>query len=345
MALKKEDQEKTAFTYHMGLFNFKVMPFGLAKAPGVFSQLMSIVLNGMEMFAMGYLDHMVFSRLPEEHFKHLQWVFDHLRRHGLKLKLSKCQFLREETKYLGFMINKDRIKTDVDKVEVIRAMPAPKTVREIRGFIGAIGYYRRFILTFSWLAGPLISLTKKYALFRWTEDCQHAFEALKDQLTAMALLAYPDLSKLMVLNTDASDRCIGAVLMQPCPNKDGPVLGCLKKVPINFLSHRLSETQQRWPVIEKEVFTILYAVQKLGYYLSWAVFTIKTDHHPLKYLLEAEWTNKKIQQWVLKLSGYNCKIEYLAGKDNTCGDLLMRILKQLETESIKLKPGVDNKAF
>lgn len=136
---------------------------------------MSIVLNGMETFTMTYLD----DRSPEQHFEHLQQVFDCLKRHGLKLKLSKCQFLREETKYLGFMINKGGIKTDLDKVEVIKAMPTLKTVRDIRGFIGAIGYYRRFIPAFSWLAGSLIALMKKYARFRWTEDCQRAFEALK----------------------------------------------------------------------------------------------------------------------------------------------------------------------
>ena len=120
VALNKEVREKTVFTCHMGLFNFRVMLFGLANAPGVFSQLMSIVLDGMETFTMAYLDDiMVFLRSPEEHFEHLQWVFDRLKRHGLKLKLSKCQFLREETKYLGFVINKDGVKTDVDKVEVI----------------------------------------------------------------------------------------------------------------------------------------------------------------------------------------------------------------------------------
>ena len=295
VALNKEDREKTTFTGHMGLFNFRVMPFGLANVLGVFRQLIFIVLDGMETFAMAHLDDiMVFSRSPEDNFEHLQRLFNHLKKHGFKLKLSKCQFLREETKYLGFGINKDGIKTDVDKVEVIRAMPARKTVREIRGFIGAIGYYRRFLPAFSWLAGLLISLMKKYAWFRWMEDCQHAFEALKDQLTAMPLLAYPDLSKPMVLYTDASDRCIEAVLMQPCPDKDGPVLGVPEEIPIYFLSHWLSETQQRWPVIEKELFAILYAVQKLDYYLSGAVFTIKTDHQPLKYLLEAKWTNKKI---------------------------------------------------
>ena len=176
------------------------------------------------------------------------------------------QFLREETKYLGFVIHKD----DVDKVEVISAIPVPKTVREIRGFIGAIGYYRRFIPAFSRFAGPLISLTKKYAQFRWTED----------QLTAVPLLAYPDLSKPMVLYTDASDRCIGAVLMQPCPDKDGPVPGVPEEVPLYFLSHRLSETQQRWPVIEKEAFAILYAVQNLDYYLSGKYLPLRQTTNP-----------------------------------------------------------------
>ena len=157
----------------MGLFNFRVMPFGLSNAPGVFTQSMSFVLNGLEGFAMAYL---VFSKTPEEHFEHLQQVMNRLREHNLKLKLSKCQSLREETNYIRFIINKDGIKLDLDKVEVIRAMPEPKNFREIRGFIGTIGYYRRFIPAFSRLMGPSIALTRKFARLRWTEDCKHAFQ-------------------------------------------------------------------------------------------------------------------------------------------------------------------------
>ena len=174
-----------------------------------------------------------------------------------------------------------------DKVEVIRTMPEPKSAREVRRFIGAIGYDRRFIPAFSRLAGPLIALTKKYARFRWTDDCQRAFDCLKEQLTAMPQQTYPDLSRPMILYTDVH-KCVGAVLTQPCPERDGPVPNIPEEVPVYFLSHRLSETQQRWPVIEKEVYAIMYAVQKLDYYLSGVVFTIKTDHKPLKYLLEAE---------------------------------------------------------
>ena len=346
VAMNEEDREKAAFTCHMGLYQFRVMPFGLAGAPGVFQQLMSIVLEDMEKFAMAYLDDiLVFSKSPEEHFRHLQSVFDRLKKHGLKLKLPKCQFLKEETKYLGFIINKDGVKPDLDKVEVIRAMPEPKTVRQVRGFIGAIGYYRRFIPAFSRIATPLIQLTKKYARFKWTEECQRSFDCLKEQLTAIPLLTYPDLNRPMVLYTDASEQCIGACLTQPCPEKEGPVPGIPEEVPVYFLSHRLSPTQQRWPVIEREAYAIVYALQKLDYYLNGATFTIKTDHRPLQYLFEADWTNKKIQQWALKLNGYNCKIEYLAGKENTCADLLSRIPQQLEAEPIEVSPEVSDKAF
>lgn len=158
-------------------------------------------------------------------------------------------------------------------------------MRQVRGFIGAIGYYRRFVPAFSRTAIPLVALTKKYARFKWIEDWQQAFDTLKEQLTAVPLLTYPDLSKPMVLYADASEQCVGAVLTEPCPDKEGPVPGTPEEVPIYFLSHKLSETQQRWPVLEREAYAIMYALQKLDYYLNGAVFTIKTDHKPLQYLL------------------------------------------------------------
>lgn len=346
MALDEADREKTAFACHMGLYQFRVMSFGLANAPGVFQQLMSVVLGGLEQFAMAYLDDiLIFSATIDEHLRHLRTVFARLRKHGLKIKLPKCQFMKKETNYLGFVIDEGGVHPDIDKVEVIRAMPQPRTVREVRGFIGAIGYYRRFIPAFSRIATPLIALTKKYARFSWTEDCQQSFNTLKEQLIAIPLLAYPDLSRPMILYTDASDQCIGACLTQPCPERDSPIPGVPEEVPIYFFSHKLSPTQQRWPVIEKEAYAIVYALEKLNYYLSGATFVIKTDHKPLQYLFEADWTNKKIQQWALKLSGYNCKIEYLAGRENTCADLLSRIPKQLEWKSISVIPEVDDRAY
>lgn len=154
---------------------------------------------------MAYLDDiLVFSETPERHLNHWRQVFRQLRRHGLKL--LKCQFLK------GFIISGEGTKPDLDKVEVIREMPEPKTVRHVWGFIGAIRYYRRFIPAFSEIVTPLKALTKNYIQFKWTKDCQRAFDTLTEQLTTVPLLTYPDLSKPMVLYKDASEKYVEAVL-------------------------------------------------------------------------------------------------------------------------------------
>ena len=305
--MDKNDCEKTAFSCHRGLFEFTVMPFGLCNAPSVFSELMNIVLQDLEMFAIAYLDDiLIFSLTKDEHTQHIQTVFDRLREHGLKLKLKKCSFMQKETKYLGFVVDEKGIRPDSDKVACIRKMTAPTNVKEIRGFIGMCSYYRRFIPNFSKIAEPLVKLTKKHARYKWTDECQRSFDFMKESLTVIPLLAYPDPSKPYVLYTDASDTCIGACLTQEHEHEG--------EVPIYYISHKLSDTQTRWSTIEKEGFAIHFALQKLDFYLHDAKFTIKTDHKPLKYLLESPMQNKKIQMWALGISGYNCQIEYIAVK-------------------------------
>ena len=169
--LEENDKEKTAFACHRGLFQLNVMPFGLSTAPSIFQELANIVLQGCEEFATAYLDDiLIFSKNEVEHLKHIQEVFDRLRQHGLKLKLKKCSFFKRETEYLGFIINQNGVKPNPEKVKAIRNLPSPKTVRQIRGFMGMIGFYRRFIPIFLQIAEPLIALTQKYAKFKWTID-------------------------------------------------------------------------------------------------------------------------------------------------------------------------------
>ena len=314
--MNEKDKEKTAFTCHKGLFEFNVMAFGLSNAPAVFQELMSIVLQGCNAFATAYLDDiLVFSSTLEDHLEHLSIIFGKLRQHRLKLKLKKCSFLKMETHYLGFIINECGIKPDELKIDAIRSLPVPTCVREVRSFIGMCSYYRRFIPNFSQIAEPIVALTRKYAHFKWSDVHQKAFEFLKDSLTAVPLLVYPDSNKPYVLYTDASDTCIGACLTQECDGDEKPIY---------YLSHKLSKSQCKWSVVEKEAFAIHFALQKLDYYLHNAQFIIKTDHTPLKYLLESPMQNKKIQLWALSMSGYNFSIEYIAGTTNTCADLLSR---------------------
>ena len=289
VAMDEKDKEKTAFACHKGLFEFNVMPFGLSNAPAVFQELMSVVLQGCNDFATAYLDDiMVFSSTLEEHLEHLSIIFGKLRQHNLKLKLKKCSFLQLETNYLGFVISEEGIKPDEKKVEAIKSLPVPTCVREVRSFIGMCSYYRRFIPNFSQIAEPIIALTRKYAHLKWSDTHQRAFEYLKDSLTAVPILVYPDSNKPYVLYTDSSDTCIGACLTQECDGDEKPIY---------YLSHKLSRSQCKWSVVEKEAFAIHFALQKLDYYLHNSQFVIRTDHKPLKYLLESPMQNKKIQLW------------------------------------------------
>ena len=323
--MNESDKEKTAFACHRGLFEFNVMPFGLSNAPAVFQELMSVVLQGLGDFAIAYLDDiLVFSPTLEDHLQHLDTIFDRLRKHDLKLKLKKCNFLESETNYLGFIIGKDGIKPDPKKVEAIRSLPIPTCVREVRSFIGMSSYYRRFIPNFSEIAEPIIALTKKHAHYKWSAKHDEAFQYLKDSLSVVPLLAYPDTNKPYTLYTDASGTCIGACLTQSCDMADDEIPNVSNDKPIYYLSHKLSKTQCKWSTVEKEAYAIHFALQKLDHYLHGAQFVIKTDHKPLKYLLESPMQNKKIQLWALSMAGYNCTIEYIAGTTNTCADLLSR---------------------
>lgn len=158
------------------------------------------------------------------------------------------------------------------------------------------------------IAEPIINLTKKYAHFKWTDEHQKAFDYIKGSLIVVPLLIYPNPNDPYILYTDASNSCIGACLTQMCEGEEQPVY---------FLSHKLSKTQCKWSTIEKEAYAIHYALQKLDYYLHNATFAIKTDHAPLKYLLESPIQNKKNQLWSLNTSRYNCKIEYITGPTKT----------------------------
>lgn len=284
--MDESDREKTAFATHKGLFEFLVMPFGLSNAPAIFQELMSIVLQGLGHFAVAYLDDiMIFSETFAEHMEHLNTIFSRLRKHGLKLKLKKCSFLQAEKNYLGFVVDKHGIKPDPKKVEAIRSLPVPTSVRLVRSFIGMCSYYRGFIPNFSEIAEPIMNLTRKHAHFKWTPMHQNAFDYLKDNLSVVPLLVYPNPNQKYTLYTDASDMCIGACLTQECDVYDA---GNLPNVPIEKpWSNKLNKTQCKWSTIEKEAYAIYYSLQKLDYYLHNAEFTIKSDHKPLKYLLDA----------------------------------------------------------
>ena len=165
--MDEKDREKAAFSVPgRGLFECNCLPFGLVNAPYFFQNLMAVVLEGLNSFCQAYLDDiLIFSATIEDHLSHINQVFNRLRQHKLKLKLKKCSFLKKQTKYLGFVISADGIRPDPEKVRVITNLPPPTTVREVRGAIGMLSYYRRYIQNFAEIAAPIIDLTKRCAKF------------------------------------------------------------------------------------------------------------------------------------------------------------------------------------
>ena len=176
-----------------------------------------------------------------------------------------------------------------------------------------MSWYRTYIPNFSKIAEPLIAFTRKHARFKWTPECQAAFEFLKESLTVIPLLAYPDINLPYKLYTDASENCIGAALSQEQEDidEDGNGTGEMVEKPIYFLTHKLSPTQCRYSTIERECYAIYYALQKLHTYLHNAQFKIFCDHQPLKHLFGSPMMNKRVQMWALTIQGYNAEVKYI----------------------------------
>ena len=319
VAIEEGDKHKTGFVCEKGLFEFEVMPFGLANSPSVWQAVMNEVLKDIiGKFTMVYVDDIIIYTKGTftEHMDHICAVLDRLSKAGLRLKPSKCEFLKSSVLYLGHVITPNGIYPDPEKVKVIKEMPPPVTVRQVRAFLGMTGFYRKYMDNYSLIARPLTQLTRKHARFQWGEEEQNAFEVLKQMLTEAPVLAYPDVKLPYKLYTDASLYTIGAILTQDFPEGERV---------IQYLSHQLTKGQSKWCVLERECYAIVYAIGKLRHYLFGADFTVYTDHLPLRSLFTAEMKNARVQRWAILLSEYGCSFQYTKGSQNIRADMLSRL--------------------
>ena len=193
IGLKDSAKPKSAFVLSsLGKYQFNRVPFGLAQAPAYFQKLINDVLKGCN-FAMGYLDDItIYSRSEKEHLEHLEEIFTRLKTAGLKLKLEKCCFFKKHIQYLGHLILADGIQPLPEKLESIAKMPAPKNPKEVKQFLGLVGYYRKFVPRFADISRVLTHLTKKDVEFKWTPECENCFQILKQFFQQAPILRYPD---------------------------------------------------------------------------------------------------------------------------------------------------------
>ncbi|CAF1502254.1 unnamed protein product [Adineta steineri] len=320
--MDEEAKEKTAFVTHKGLYEFNVMPYGLTNAPATFQRLMDIVLAGLKwQCCLVYIDDIViYSPTFEQHLIDLKNVFLALREANLTLKASKCCFCRKEMKYLGHIVTQDGIKPDPTLTKAVSDFPQPKTIKDVQSFLGLSGYYRRFIKNYSKIAEPLVKqlrqLKERNYHLNWTKECTAAFETLKEKLTNAPIMSTPNFNQSFILELDACEYGLGAVLAQEY-NK--------QKFVIAYASRTLSSAERNYGATEREALAIVWATQHFRPYLDGFKVLIRSDCKALQWLKNAKDISGRLARWAMKLSAFQIEsIQYRPGTANANADSLSR---------------------
>lgn len=317
--LEINSREKTAFVVPgRGLYQFKVMPFGLCNAAQRLCQLMDKVIPHQhrdDIFV--YLDDLlVVSSDFEKHLHLLKLVAENLTEANLTINVEKSKFCLKETKYLGYRIGNGALKPDHEKILAITQFPLPNTIRKVRSFLGMCGWYRRFLKDFASIAAPLSDCLKTPSKFKLTDEAVKAFENLKVLLTTAPLLVHADFSKPFIINCDASTTGIGGVLSQLDENNI--------ERPIYYFSQKLSPRQRVYSITELECLAAVASVKKFRAFVEGQPFKIVTDHASLKWLMQQRDLSGRLARWSLKLQAFDFEIEHRRGVENIVPDALSR---------------------
>ncbi len=316
MEVAEEDRDKTCFICPFGKFRFCRMPFGLTNAPSVFQRLMDSVLMGCMDFARVYIDDiLVVSSSWREHLGHLEWLFEVLKSEGLTCKRSKCCFGRVKLEFLGHVVGGGRINVAEARVRAIRDHPRPRTRKQLRAFLGMVGYYRRFIRNFHRWSSVLTPSTSRNAarVVGWMSQMTEAFKGLRCELSVSVSLCVPCTSDSFVLECDACATGIGAVLA---------VSRGEELVPVAFFSRQLRGVQTKYGAQELEGLALVEAIEHFAFYLYLRKFVVVTDHKSLETLKTAQQRNRNQYRWALKLAEFEFEIYYRPGRQNGVADCL-----------------------
>ena len=321
--MHSEDIEKTAFVTPYGLYEFKVMPFGLKTAPATFQRMMDRLLGDLDRVMIYLDDILIYASSIEQMISVMEEVFARLQGANLKLKASKCHVGMTSVNYLGFVVSEKGIEVDTQKVSKIHRMEAPSNVREVRRFLGMASYYRNFIRQYAKIADPLTSMTGKSERYRWNDKCQEAFDTLKKELCQAPVLTHPDFTKPFVIFTDASDIGVGAVLSQ-------------EGQPIWYASRVLTSAERKYDTREKECIGIMFGLDKFKPFFYGTHVTVYTDHGNLRWLMDHE-QKGRLARWQLYLQQFDISISYVKGKHNPVADCLSRYEDKIHINAMTLK--------
>jgi hypothetical protein len=327
--LDPEDQEKTTFTCPFGTFAYRRMPFGLCNALATFQRCMiSIFLDMVERHLEIFMDDFsVFGSSFEECLHHLTLVLIRCKEKNLVLNWEKCHFMVKQGIVLGHVISSKGIEVDKAKVDLISSLPPPRTVKDIRSFLGHARFYRRFIKDFSKIARPLCNLLAKDVPFDFNDKCLTAFEILKKTLTSTPIIQPPNWGLPFEIMCDASDYAVGAVLGQR-----------VEKLPhvIYYASKTLNDAQLNYLTTEKELLAVVFALDKFRSYLLGSKIVVYSDHAALKYLLSKKDAKSRLIRWILLLQEFDIEIRDKKGSENVVADHLSRLVVDFNDDVVPI---------
>ena len=318
--LTRRAHEISAFVTPSGLYQYKVMPFGMKNAPATFQRMVNKLVRDID-GCEGYIDDVViFSDNWSDHIRQIKRFFQIMREAKLTINLMKSEFGKATVKYLGHIVGQGQVRPLDAKIQTIVKYPIPTSRKELARFLGMAGYYRNFCLNFSEIAAPLTNLLSKKVKFVWTDDCQLSFDKVKLLLQKSPVLKSPDYEKPFKLIIDSSHVGTGSVLVQEAS-------GGLDH-PVSYFSKKFLKYQKNYSVVEKETLGLVLALEHFDVYLGSTPFKIKvyTDHNPLTFLKTMKNKNQRLVRWSLALQEYNLEIQHIPGSENVVADALSRCI-------------------
>ena len=316
--LEKESREILAFSTNEAKYQPLRLPFGFRNSGTIFQAVMTQILAKYSVpWLVNYIDDNAFGAKDfHQMCERLEVALNIMQTHNIRLKPTKCSFGFKEFEYLGHLVSKDGIRIDPERIKEIVEWPAPKCLKDVRSFLGVIGFFRRHIGKYATIALPLFKLMESGVVFRWDKDCQSAFDRLKKAITTAPVLVSPSEDGEVEIFCDASDKAIGGVLLLNTENKRHPVA---------FYSQKLKKNELNWTVTQKECFSIVRSLEKFRNYVWGREIKVFSDHHSLQWLLDLKDPCARLARWLERIAPFNIKVYHVPGKANCVADELSRI--------------------
>ncbi|GBG64083.1 hypothetical protein CBR_g40532 [Chara braunii] len=292
------------------------MPFGLTNAPATFQRCMNDLFRPwLDRFVIVYLDDiLVFSKTLQEHQGHLRQVLEKLREANFKINAKKCDWAKTQVLYLGHVLDGDSVKPEDCKIATIRDWPTPRTLTELRSFLGLANYYRNFVRNFSTIDAPLRRLLRKETIWKWDKDCTSAMKKLKQAVIEYSVLKVADPSLPFVVTTDASQYGIGVVLQQDDGNGYRPV---------EFMTARMPSEKVATTTYERELYALRQALEHWKHYLLGRHFKVYSNE-TLRWLKTQAKMTPQLTRWAAEIDRYDFELKPVKGKYNVVADALSR---------------------